>query len=148
MKIRIGTLIAVLLLTQTGFAYGLPDYISIEVNEHSLSCVHDLEVLAPQVSHLVSGKYPDFKFRVSLDHACFYRGYFLDKAAQNNGELAAAVMVLQTKIKEPIYKCKPKPCSFCDPTCWVEGYTEYIEESVIIDILGLRFNAKSKLTTN
>lgn len=156
MKIIISLIIAVQILTLTSFAeiknnsvskLSTVETVQLEINDNSLICEHGkLEVFAPGISHLVAGVYPDFRFQVpNFDNPCFYRLYFLDKASQNGGQLSANVEVQKNKVEEPIVTCKKKPCAFCDPDCTTVGYKEYFEESVSLEILGLRFHAKSKL---
>ena len=123
------------------------EIVSLAINDNTLICERGkLELFAPDISHLVEGEYPDFRFQVpNFDNPCFYRLYFIDKASQNGGQLNANVEVLKNKVKEPIVSCK-KPCAFCDPfDCTTIGHKEYFEESVSLEILGLRFYAKSKL---
>lgn len=150
MKIKLGLLILTQLLALRLFA--AESTIQVTINEHTLSCNPKLSVLVPSISHIVDGNYPDFKFSATgSENLCFYRHYLIDKASQNNGELTAQVVVQKHKLNEPIYKCPPRkrPCPFCDPPlCDIVGYKEYIEESVSIEILGLRFYEKSKLTPN
>lgn len=119
--------------------------VELVINEHTLSCSNgSLTVTAVGVSALVS----EFKV-ANLEHPCFYRIYLVDKATANGGELTAEVQVTRTTVREPIYKCPPKPCPFCDPgDCQVVGHRDLIEESVYIDILGLRFSAKNKIKEN
>lgn len=148
MKIILSLFIIIQILTLKVFAV---ESIQIVINENSLTCNNYLTVSAPNISHLVYGNYPSFKFRAtSVENLCFYRQYIIDKASQNNGQLAAQVQVHKTNIKEPIYRCPPRPCPFCDPIddCKIIGYKDYVEESVNIDILGLRFYGKSILTPN
>lgn len=145
MKITLSLLIIIQILTLKVFA---AEAIQIAINENSLSCNGNLSVLAPNILHLVNGNYPDFKFRAtSAENLCFYRQYLIDKASQNNGQLTSSVEVLKQGVKEPIYKCK-RVCGFCDRECYIVGYKDYTEESVSIDILGLRFYGKSTLTPN
>lgn len=160
MKIILSLLIATQLLTLTSYANqktdtslraSVTESVQLSVNDNTLVCNSgNLTLFAPNISYLVSGNYPDFKFQISnLEHPCFYRQYLIDKALQNNGQLTANVEILKTTVKEPIYKCKPKRCPFCDPgECTIVGHNDYIEESVYLNIFGLRFYAKSKLTTN
>lgn len=156
MKIIISLILVVQILTLTSFAeiknnsfskLSKVETVQLEINDNSLICENGkLEVFAPAISHLLAGAYPDFRFQVpNIDNACFYRHYLLDKASQNGGQLSANVEVQINKVKEPIVSCK-KPCAFCDPfDCTTIGYKEYFEESVSLEILGLRFHAKSKL---
>ncbi len=132
-----------LLITVQTFAIDLP------INEQSLTCSSgNLTVAAPDISHLVSGNYPKFEFKVvNLEHPCFFRIYLIDKASENGGRLFSGVKVSKTTIREPIYKCAPKPCPFCDPgDCQIVGHREFLEETVYLDVLGLRFSGTSKFT--
>lgn len=117
--------------------------VELAVNEQSLTCIGgELKLKAPGISQLVS----EFKV-ANLDHPCFFRIYLNDKAAANGGILSSEVQVRRGVIKEPIYKCPPRPCPFCDPgDCQIVGHRDVVEESVYIDILGLLFSAKSKIT--
>lgn len=117
--------------------------VELAVNVQSLTCSGgELKLKAPQVSQLVS----EFKV-ANLDHPCFFRIYLNDKAAANGGILSTDVQVRRGVIKEPIYKCDPRPCPFCDPgDCQIVGHRDVVEESIYIDILGLLFSAKSKIT--
>lgn len=150
MRILISLFTIIQLLALSTFA---AETVQLDINDTSLTCSeYQLTAIAPNISHLVSGNYPDFKFGIpSTQHACFYKQYLIDKASQNNGQLSADVEVIKTTIKEPIYSCKSikRPCHFCDPPsfddCTVIGHKEYKEESVYLNILGLRFHAKSKL---
>ena len=116
--------------------------IELAVNEQSLTCNGgSLTLKAPEISPLIA----EFKV-ASLDHPCFFRIYLNDKSTANGGRLNAEVQVSRTTVKEPIYKCSPRPCPFCDPSdCQIVGHRDVIEESVYIDILGLLFSAKSKI---
>ncbi len=116
--------------------------IELAVNKQSLTCSGGrLKLIAPEISPLIAA------FTVAnLDHPCFFRIYLNDKAAANGGILSSEVQVTRTTVQEPIYKCAPWPCPFCDrDECPIVGYRDVIEESVYIDILGLRFSAKSKI---
>lgn len=117
--------------------------VELAVNEQSLTCSGgSLTLKAAGISQLVS----EFKV-ANLDHPCFFRIYLNDKAAANGGILSSDVQVTRATVKEPIYKCAPRPCPFCDPgDCQIVGHRDVVEESVYIDILGLLFSAKSKIT--
>ncbi len=122
--------------------------IEIIVNETTLSCSHgDLRITATSVSDIVNGNYPESVFRSgSVDHACFFRNYILDKASQSNGILVGDLRISTFERKDAIYHCDPPPCDFCEAgECTFIRYDTYIEESVYIDILGLVFSATSKL---
>lgn len=122
--------------------------VDLLVNEQSLSCTGGrLTIAAPEISYLVTGNYPKFEFKVTnLDQPCFFKIYLIGKATESGGHLRSEIEVSKTTVQEPIFKCPPKPCSFCDPgECQVVGHRNSTEETVYLDILGLRFSAKSKI---
>ena len=136
-------LITLIILLQTIALASLATPVDLAINEQSLTCSSgSLAVKAPGISQLVA----EFKV-ASLEHPCFFRIYLIDKSSANGGNLNAEVQVMRTTVQEPIYKCPPKPCAFCDPgECQIVGHRDSTEETIYIDILGLRFSAKSKTT--
>ncbi len=131
----------------TSMYSGAVEIVSLPISEGTLSCKPAaLTLVATEIASLVSGKYPDFKFEAArFEHACFYRHYLIDYASKYAGHLDANVEISKRNVEEPIYTCKKPPCSFCDPDCEITGYKHYTEESVYIDVIGIRFFGRSRL---